>query len=91
MKGMKQKLFFFNTFCTIYEKKTDSIILELKKKSFALANEGSDSEGELRDELGSEIDQQNQLPEKDDDLDSNFEEEPSDDDDSDTVGEGGYQ
>lgn len=44
MRGCKQKLFFFNTFMNIFEKKTDTIILELKKKSFALANEGSDSE-----------------------------------------------
>lgn len=34
----------------IFKKKTDQIILDLKQKSFSLANEGNDAEGDSQDE-----------------------------------------
>ena len=41
-KNIRRSLSRFNQFITIFDKKTDTIILDLKKASFALANEGEE-------------------------------------------------
>ena len=48
-KNVKRSLTRFNQYISIFDKKIDGIILDLKKQSFALANEGeegSENEGE---------------------------------------------
>jgi len=50
-KGTKQKLFEFNQYVHLYEKKTDIIILELKKESFLLSAENDDEESESKEEV----------------------------------------
>lgn len=47
---MKRSLSRFNQYIAIFDKKTESIILDLKKASFALANEGEEgSEADAKD------------------------------------------
>ena len=50
-KGAKKSIHFFNKYISIFDLKPENIILELKKQSFALANEGSDhGESEEKEE-----------------------------------------
>jgi hypothetical protein len=44
MEGCKKKVVNFQHYVSIFDKKVDGIILDLKKQSFALANEGSEDE-----------------------------------------------
>ena len=50
-KGTSQKLVEFNHYVHLYEKKTEVIILELKKESFLLSadNEEEEEESESKD------------------------------------------
>ena len=52
VKGAKKSINYFNKYITIFDLKPENIILELKKQSFALANEGSDHEDSEEKEEG---------------------------------------
>ena len=44
MEGCRKKIINFQQYNSIFEKKVDGIIPELKKKSFTMANEGSEED-----------------------------------------------
>ena len=46
MQGSKKQVTNLSTYLSIFEKKVDGIILDLKKKTFDMQNEGSDNEEE---------------------------------------------
>lgn len=55
LTGCRKKIVNFQSYTSIFDKKVDGIILELKKQSFALANEGSEMSAEEDDPLRDDI------------------------------------
>ena len=97
--GCKKKTVNFQTYVSIFDKKVDGIILELKKQSFALANEGSDEDisddplddviiEEQREQAHSPLSKRSQRQTPDGDSDQ-YDDEDDDDDDDDEAG--GFQ
>ncbi len=46
MKGSLTQVTNLSTYLSIFDKKVEGIILELKKKTFEMQNEGSDNDGQ---------------------------------------------
>lgn len=94
LKPIKRELVNITSFMSIFDKRTDNIISDLKKRSFELQQDPSDGEGEggAQNKKGSDTEGKQKNPKKEEGLESEDDDESYGDDNEEAgKGDDGYQ